>query len=64
MNRPIYKFKDWIELNKIDYTYLSKNPNAIDYLKENPDKINWSCLCVNPNPLVMEILEKNLDKKI
>ena len=41
---------------------LSKNPNAIDLLKEHPDKINWSNLSKNPNPTAMGILEQNQDK--
>ena len=28
--------------------YLSKNPTAIDLLKENPDKIDWGWLSSNP----------------
>jgi hypothetical protein len=28
-------------LNKIDWEYVSLNPNAIEVLKANQDKINW-----------------------
>ena len=35
-------------LNKINWYWLSCNPNAINLLKENKDKINWSWLSVNP----------------
>ena len=34
------KLLDWIDINKIDWCYLSENPNAIELLKENKDKIN------------------------
>jgi len=30
---------------------LSRNPNAIDLLKANPDKIHWSYLSSNPNAI-------------
>ena len=35
-----YVLKNWIPLKKIDWTYLSINPNAIELLKANPTKIN------------------------
>ena len=60
MNRPIYKFRDWVEVEKLDFMLLSKNPNAIDYFRANPDKINWNLLSLNPN--AMEILETNPTK--
>jgi hypothetical protein len=39
---------------------LSKNPNAIELLKENQDKINWFGLSKNPNAI--ELLKENQDK--
>ena len=45
---------------KIDWGYLSTNPNAIDLLKENQDKINWDLLISNPNAI--EVLKYNQDK--
>ena len=50
------KLRDWIDINKIDWVYLSLNPNAIDLLKENKDKIDWRCLTANPNAI--ELLKK------
>jgi hypothetical protein len=41
---------------------LSKNPNAIELLKKNQDKINWNFLSLNPNAI--EILKKNKIKSI
>lgn len=32
---------DWIDPEKLNQSFLSFNPNAIDYLKENPKKIIW-----------------------
>jgi hypothetical protein len=28
---------------KIDWSYLSMNPSAMDLLKGHPEKIDWSC---------------------
>jgi hypothetical protein len=60
-----YVLLDWIDKDKIDWSYLSQNPNAIDLLQDNQDKINWSQLCLNPNAikLLKERIkyENNLD---
>jgi len=45
------KLRDWIDINKINWNYLSLNPNAIELLKENQDKINWCFLSSNPNAI-------------
>ena len=34
--------------NELDFKYLSKNPNAIDTLKNNKDKICWDAFSKNP----------------
>ena len=41
---------------KIDWNYLSLNPNAIELLRKNPNKIFWLWLSSNPN-----IFDKILD---
>jgi hypothetical protein len=51
-----YVLKDWISsdwrlIYKINWTTLSRNPNAIDMLKENPKKIDWVWLSANPNAI-------------
>lgn len=64
--KPPMKLLDWIDITQIDIYgtnylhYLSKNPNAIDLLKENPDKICWWILSSNPNAI--DILKDNPDK--
>ena len=57
-----YKLKDWIPPEKLRWEYLSENPNAIDLLKENQDKIDWARLSINPNDEAIEILKANRDK--
>ena len=40
--------------------YMSKNPNAISFLEQNFDAINWQGLSSNPNAI--DILERNISK--
>ncbi len=47
-------------LDKIDWNFLSMNPEAIHILEKNPDKINWKWL--SENPAAIHLIEKNLDK--
>ena len=37
----MYKLRDWIDINKLNWQGLTENPNAIDLLEQNKDKINW-----------------------
>jgi hypothetical protein len=37
--------------NKVDWEYLSTNPNAIELLRANPSKIDWRALSKNPNAI-------------
>ena len=41
LNKPVWKLKNWINKDKLIWHSLSKNPNAIDLLNANPDKISW-----------------------
>ncbi len=56
----IYVLRDWIPIEKLNWTNLSCNPNAMHLLEANPDKINWTNLSCNPN--AMHLLEANPDK--
>ena len=56
----LYKFKDWIDINKLEWCNLSMNPNAIHLLEKNPDKIDWAFLSQNPNAI--HLLEQNVNK--
>jgi hypothetical protein len=59
-----YKLRDWIPLDKIDWFWLSLNPNdgAIALLKANQDKIDWEWLSGNPNNEAITLLKANQDK--
>ena len=57
----------WVRLLELDFQFpykisnvLSANPNAIYFLENNPDYINWWFLSANPNAI--NILENNIDK--
>ena len=52
----ILKFKDWIDINRINFNLLSLHPNANYYLEENYDKICWDNISENYN--CIEIIEK------
>ena len=56
----IYKLRNWINMDKINWHSLSYNPNAIHLLEQNMDKINWYSLSRNPNAI--HLLEQNIDK--
>ena len=47
----------------INWNYLSLNPNAIELLKENKDKINWNNLSSNPNAIGL-LKEYNYQKSL
>ena len=60
LNRPIWKLRDWINKDKLDWNLLSENPNAIQFLKEECEKINWNILSYNKNAI--ELLKENPNK--
>ena len=47
-NSLSYEEYDYLQY-KINWYYLSLNPNAIHLLKNNQDKINWNYLSKNPS---------------
>ena len=56
----MYKLLDWINIDELDWDWLSINPNAIHLLEKNMDKINWEEISRNPNAI--HLIEKNKDK--
>jgi hypothetical protein len=46
--------------DKISWSLLSENPNAISLLEQNRNRINWYNLSANPSAI--SLLEQNLDK--
>ena len=43
------KLRDWVDIDEISWAFLSINPNAIELLKENQNKIDWFQFSKNPN---------------
>jgi len=54
--KPKYKLLDWININDINYKYLSSNPHpaAIELLKANPDKIDWDGFSLNSSIFIYD----------
>ena len=40
----MFKLKEFVCVEKINWSLLSKNPNAIDILEKNIYKIDWDML--------------------
>lgn len=54
------KLLPWIELSKLSWFGLSRNPNAIELLRNNIDKVYWSELSLNENAI--SLLQENYNK--
>ena len=67
----INKLREGIPVDKLNWSYLCKNPNAIDLIRDRMDfeknlskeeydrlpyKINWSALCTNSDPGAIDLL--------
>jgi len=59
MNKPIYKLLDWIDINKLDLEFLSENENAIGFLEQKPNLINWYYLSGNKNAEDLLLFNQN-----
>lgn len=61
---PPMKFKLFVEENidKVNWYYLSWNPNAIPLLEKNLDKISWFWISRNPNIFEIDQVEFKLIK--
>jgi len=69
--------RDGIPMDKLNWGYLSENPNAIDLLRDRidfeksllqdeynrlPSKINWSSLCRNSDIGAIELVKENYNE--
>jgi hypothetical protein len=48
-------------MDKINWWYLSENPNAIHLLEQNMDNIDWTSLSQNPNIFEIDIKQLKSD---
>ena len=58
-----YKLYDWVIEDNLVPDYLSKNYNAIDYLKEKNLLINYKNLSANTNKKAVELLRKRIEEQ-
>ena len=49
------KLCEWIPIDYLDWEELSKNPNAIQLLEKNLDKVDWS-FYTHPTLYILNIL--------
>jgi hypothetical protein len=57
----MYKLLNWIDPDRLNWQYVERLPNAIDYLEQNPHRIQWSS-SLSSNPNAVHLLEKNPGK--
>ena len=57
-----YNLREWIPLRKIDWSFFSLNPNAIDFLslRANKKHIDYSQLCKNTNPKALILIAEEI----
>ena len=49
------KLVDWVK-PRINWNYLSSNPNAVRLLEQNIDKVNWKTIWANQNIFEMDMV--------
>ena len=57
----MFKLRDWISESRLDWCNLSTNPNAIQLLEANPEKINCWALQENPSRHLLKSYKKIKD---
>ena len=56
MSEPFKRLRPWIPVEKLNWSNLSLNPNAIHLLEKYLKNIDWELLSFNPNAI--ELLKK------
>lgn len=54
------KLKDWVKQDKLNWSILCRNPNAIQMIEAKPSSINWYRLSENPE--ACHLLQANLKR--
>jgi hypothetical protein len=59
VNKPIYKLRDWIDINNLNWKELSLNPHSaiIQIFQDNIDNIDIENLSYNSNPQMIELFD-------
>ena len=62
--QPFYytprKLRSWVEIEKLNWDLLSKNPSAIHLLANNLDYLNWNYVSMNPQAISWLELEPDI----
>ena len=58
MNEVVYKLRDWIDKDKINWTGISININAKNLIEANIDKINWYNFCIRKDYFSFKLICK------
>ncbi len=72
---PEYKLRSWIRPSRLSWYRVNLHPNAVQYLEQNPERIDRRYICANPaalhllddidwhylseNPAAIHLLEAN-----
>ena len=63
VNKAIWKnglLLEWIDVDRLDWSILCKNPNSIYLIEQYPERICWGSL--SQNPKAIRLLRENTDK--
>ena len=60
INTQVWTNKEFLNQERISWSELSENPEAIHLLEKHYDKIDWENLSRNPSAI--KLIERNLDK--
>ena len=61
VSKPIMKLLNWVNIDKINWVYLSRNPNAMYLLEQNKDNIDWDNLSRNPNIFEIDKIQTKIN---
>lgn len=61
--RPIYVLRPYFtaHIDKVEWEFLSQNPNAIDMIRDNIDKVETTHLCWNEHPDAIRMVEDRIE---
>lgn len=63
MDYDVYKLRDWISMDMITISCLSKSTNseAMRLLRQYPNEFDWYYLSSNPCPEALELIKENIE---
>ena len=61
--KPRMKLLDWVDIDNLDWVFLTLNPNAIHLLEKYPEKIFWKELSKNPSIFETDVKQTHIHIK-